>query len=384
MIPIGKPKIDSFRLILPLSKIELNPNHKELNRVLTTINSDGEIISEKEKLDFRNIEDPSSIKYILAKHDIYLKESALKLGISSKSLGEAYFQGINKDTIERVYQKLKAENVVRVTREELLSARVVDVDFCIDYYLEKGDITTLLKRIKALTRPTTKANLGSNLFNQVTNRGIEFGKRDKVGKAYRTKQFLKYYAKALELKHNSTTFFNKYIEPQLQQSRIDLDGSVSIGNPYFNEERLIRIETTIKNSAHFQTYEQNVSTLKDLLRIKPEDMFPYFNRAIRMHMESRRFINPNVKQMKPTDRALMIALKLRAASLRIKPFEAISFLADDMHNGEGTKQELYRTRRKLAELYDSFERPDSTYLEENQKTIFEAIYEAENLGLLPS
>lgn len=383
MIPIGKPKIDSFRLIIPLSKVDLNPNHRELNRVLTTINSDGEIIAEKENLSFRNQDDPASVKYILTKYDVYLKESAIKLGISAKSLGQSYFQGISKDTIEIIYQKLKSEDVVRVTRSELLEARIVDVDFCIDYFLEKGDIKTLINRIRKLTRPTTKANLGSNVFSEQTNKGIEFGKRDKVGKGYKTRQFLKYYAKALELKYNSTEFYEKYLMPQLNQMRILEDGSTVVGNRYFDEDRLIRIETTIKNSAHFKTYGQNIGTLKDVLSIKPQDMSPYFNRAIRMHMESRRFIDPDKKQMKPTDRALMIALKLRAQNLRMKPFDVVPWLAEELLGNEPSKQEMYRMKKKLYDLYDQFERGESLSLDENQKTIFEAIQEAENLGLIP-
>ena len=384
MIPIGKPKIDSLRLIIPISKVDLNPSHRELNRILTTINSDGEVISEKENLSFRNNDDPASIKYILTKYDVYLKESAIKLGISAKSLGGAYFQGISKETIEIIYQKIKSENVVRLTREQLLEARVVDVDFCIDYFLEKGTIKTLINRIRKLTRPTTKANLGSNIFLEKTNQGIEFGKREKVGKGYKTRQFLKYYAKALELKYNSTEFFEKYIVPQLNQLRILEDGSTIQGNRFFDEERLIRIETTIKNSAHFKTYDQNIGTLRDALKIKAEEMFPYFNRAIRMHMESRRFIDPEKKQMKPTDRALMIALKLRAQNFRMKPFDVVPWLAEELLGGEGSKQEMYRMKKKLYDLYDQFERGESLSISDNQKTIFEAIQEAENLGLIPS
>lgn len=384
MIPIGKPKIDSFRLIIPLSKVDLNPSHRELNRVLTTINSDGEIIAEKENLSFRNHDDPASVKYILTKYDVYLKEPAIKLGISAKSLGQSYFQGISKETIEIIYQKLKSEDVVRVTRQQFLEARIVDVDFCIDYFLEKGDIKTLINRIRKLTRPTTKANLGSNVFTEQTNKGIEFGKRDKVGKGYKTRQFLKYYAKALELKYNSTEFYEKYLMPQLNQMRILDDGSTVVGNRYFDENRLIRIETTIKNSAHFKTYEQDVATLKDLLSVKPKEMVPYFNRAIRMHMESRRFIDPDKKQMKPTDRALMIALRLRAQNLRMKPFDVVPWLAEELLGNEPSKQEMYRMKKKLYDLYDQFERGESLSLDEHQKTIFEAIQEAENLGLIPS
>jgi hypothetical protein len=37
------------------------------------------------------------------------------------------------------------------------------------------------------------------------------GSRNSVGEAYTSKQYLKFYAKALELKHHSTLFYDTYI-----------------------------------------------------------------------------------------------------------------------------------------------------------------------------
>jgi hypothetical protein len=38
--------------------------------------------------------------------------------------------------------------------------------------------------------------------------------RNSVGEAYTSKQYLKFYAKALELKHHSTLFYDTYIRVQ--------------------------------------------------------------------------------------------------------------------------------------------------------------------------
>jgi hypothetical protein len=51
----------------------------------------------------------------------------------------------------------------------------------------------------------------SNAFTQEKNTGIEWSSRNSVGEAYTSKQYLKFYAKALELKHHSTLFYDTYI-----------------------------------------------------------------------------------------------------------------------------------------------------------------------------
>jgi hypothetical protein len=48
-------------------------------------------------------------------------------------------------------------------------------------------------------------------FTQEKNTGIEWSSRNSVGEAYTSKQYLKFYAKALELKHHSTLFYDTYI-----------------------------------------------------------------------------------------------------------------------------------------------------------------------------
>jgi hypothetical protein len=76
------------------------------------------------------------------------------------------------------------------------------------------------------------------------------GSRNSVGEAYTSKQYLKFYAKALELKHHSTLFYDTYIRG-------------SIYDKYLIDNKLLRVETTIKNKAHWKTYNLEISTLKD-------------------------------------------------------------------------------------------------------------------------
>jgi hypothetical protein len=46
-------KLDSLRLLIPLEKVTINPNHTEFGRIITTVNDDGEILSTKENHTYR-------------------------------------------------------------------------------------------------------------------------------------------------------------------------------------------------------------------------------------------------------------------------------------------------------------------------------------------
>jgi hypothetical protein len=45
-------KLDSLRLLIPLEKVTINPNHTEFGRIITTVNDD-EILSTKENHTYR-------------------------------------------------------------------------------------------------------------------------------------------------------------------------------------------------------------------------------------------------------------------------------------------------------------------------------------------
>jgi hypothetical protein len=52
-------KLDSLRLLIPLEKVTINPNHTEFGRIITTVN-DGEILSTKENHTYRLNSNPCS------------------------------------------------------------------------------------------------------------------------------------------------------------------------------------------------------------------------------------------------------------------------------------------------------------------------------------
>jgi hypothetical protein len=105
MIPLNKPKIDSLRIRVPLSEVEVNESHSEFFRTLTTVNSDSEVIDEHVKTTYFNKDGIISCSYAVKS---FFGVDMLHIGFSSKLLKEGYFQGINKLNIEKCFDFIKS------------------------------------------------------------------------------------------------------------------------------------------------------------------------------------------------------------------------------------------------------------------------------------
>lgn len=345
MIPLGKPKIDSLRIHLPLSEVTINKTHDTFLRSITSINDEGVIINEHVKTTYFNTDEIVSCSYAVKKP---FGIDTLYIGFSSKTLKELYFNGINKDTIQRCWNFINNEGLIKITKEAFLSASVVDVDFCVDYFIEAevGNIKDVVKVCNDLTIPSKKIN--AIPYTKDTNLGIQWSHRDKVGRAFKTKQFLKYYAKAIELKYNSTPFYEKYIKNALNQTLIDLNGKViTEGNKYFDEQRLLRVETTIKNNLHFESYGYQVKTLRDLLNLKKDkDFLKIFTRPMSQYMSGYREIKHN-EEMTIGQRFKYLTLLNKAKHLNLDIEDVIPSVAMEIY------PENIRARRDLKlELFN--------------------------------
>lgn len=206
------------------------------------------------------------------------------IGVSAKLLKERYWEGINTSNIRVVWQAINDDNVIKVPFETFIAAKVVDVDVCIDKYTlsilgdtEMSRQLTCKEIVRLLHKATRVTERGGPALPppklEETNVGIQFGKRELVGKAYRTKQFLKFYAKLIELQHHAKAFTDVYIK----------HNDVKLYEPSY----FLRLETTIKNAAHFKTYYLNVKTLEDLLSVNLSKAGPlFFQRPINAYMDS--------------------------------------------------------------------------------------------------
>ena len=106
MIPLGKPKIDSLRIHLPLSEVIVNKEHSSFMRSITTSNDDGEVIEEHVNTTYFNPNEIISCSYAIKRP---FGVDTLYIGFSSKSLKQNYFRGIDKQTIKQCFNFINRE-----------------------------------------------------------------------------------------------------------------------------------------------------------------------------------------------------------------------------------------------------------------------------------
>lgn len=349
MIPFGKPKIDSLRLLIPLADVEyIDSSFKqEFTPIsLETGQVDEEKIYEKLQIPHEHfgIKSRFGIEYRFDEN----KESVeyLVFVISSKMLKEQYFIGIDKNTIQRCFNYLNEAGIVKLSKEAFLKAKVVDVDICVDFMLQETTCKDVVKIAYELTKETKGNPLAKFLKKQ--NTGIFWGNRQFVGKAYHTKQFLKYYSKIIELKYNSTKFYNTFLKAQVEEATLFADGTNEA--PYFskkeNIDKLLRVETTIKNKDHWETYGLKVNTLLELLNVDLNSYNIIFNRPIANYMTGHKLIQHRT-DLTPTERMLLQLMHTKAQLLGIEVQDTISSIVYEAFQGKEKTQTIRNQKSQL-------------------------------------
>jgi len=379
MIPLGKPKIDSLRIHLPLSQVEVNPAHKTFMRSITESNDDGEITEETVRTHHFDKEAIISNSYRVRNT---FGVDTIYIGFSSKGLKKNYFRGIDKHTIKQCFQFINNEGLISITKEAFLNASVVDVDFCIDYYLDTEDhkIKDVVQICSDLTIPRKDVTICKYQMNN--NCGIEWNKRDRVGKSYHAKQYLKYYAKALELKNRSTVFYEAYLKPELEKEFIDIEGNRYPNNKFFVDDKLLRVETTIKNNQHFKTYGYKVKTLNDLMKLELDREFlQVFNRPMSKYMTGYREIN-HTEGMTMAQKFKYCAMKLHAEINKMNIENSIPYYVNMMHPDVSKHSARSNLKADLFSIINRNEVAVKT-IKHNRKMWREFIGEIEAKNLIP-
>ena len=384
MIKFKIPKIDSFRLIVPLSDVQVLDSKFMQKFVLLNLDS-GEIYTETEHINTSNFSNHNGIKLGFAMLYFYNEnkeqEQCLVIGINAKMLKSNYFEGINKNTIETIFNYINASGYIKIEKQVFLNAKVTDVDFCIDFKLTNITCKDVFSICHELTIPSK--TIKPNLFELKINRGIEWGKRKEVAKAYKTKQFLKYYAKVLELMHNSTDFYNAYIKDKLNEETLFADSSIFV--PDYNENNILRVETTIKNSDHFNTYGIKCKTLIELLNIDLLKHNAIFNRPIQTYMSGYKTITHNL-ELTLTQRGWIYSLNLLAKSMNLRPIEVVDVLVLQMFPfNPDTKINVLKSSRsqfkkKLIELLHIDKK---TMIQNKMKNTQISMDEIKGFGIIP-
>lgn len=195
---------------------------------------------------------------------------------NSKLLSSRYFEGITKHNIYLVYLSIISQQKVFFTFDDFIGSSCTDVDF-------KKDVltSTLNENIKTMhlfAKESKRANVGCNIFSEYGNKGIEWSSRKRATPA---NPFLKIYHKGLELVNKSKDFHREY-----------LGG--------FNIDKLVRVETTIKNRKHFKRYNIYDTTLNGILNLSQDKLQDVLKDILDIHLNKRIVAPKTPTNMKPS------------------------------------------------------------------------------------
>lgn len=369
-LQLNKAKLDSFRLLFPLHQLELNPHHHTFLNKVAIVNIDGELLQDFQEQ--KNYYDPEAdVSFTYNKARVVwgeTSEDVIKVGISAKCLRQDYLQGITDENLHLVLKQIQEENIItNMTISKLRKARIYDIDFCIDLHMGQHlQVSDVVSMSHQLTIP--KKDVQVNVYNQQTNRGIQWGFRNKVGKAYKQKQFLKYYDKVTELLNRSEGFYNKFLKKELQQ------------NPLWEPNKILRSETTIKNPAHFKSYDLDIKTLDECLSLLYQDIYQFWDRPIQHYMSGKKFLPVNLN-LTPMD--LLIWEKWNEVKIEhqaAKHDDVIDLIVSLYTTENHTKHHRYNFKKQLLKILAKFRESEHEALAKDKGGQYEMIYDK---GLTP-
>ena len=237
---IYKPKIDSGKLSIPLSQVEVKLDSiKDMLLVTYTSTESGEVLEELEQrgkpYQVDNKEDGTYIRVWIEPQINYrdgkaVSEMYLSVLINSKHLGKDYFKGITKETLKCLYERIMSWNLFYCEFKDFQTARFNDVDICFDFQCSPEHFTILKKNIKMSVKDESKFHSKSSK----SNTGLYAPTfRDPRKQATPSNPYIKFYDKDLDLKVRSQKFGKKYLN--------DIDTS-----------NLFRYECTIQSKKHLK------------------------------------------------------------------------------------------------------------------------------------
>lgn len=262
-----KSSIDSFKYRIDLSLIKVvNPNLLD-SLITQTVNSvTGEVINSKE-LKLNSLKPQFNSYHIhFAINDLFGSKYLVIL-INSKLLEKDYLNGINRDNIELVYDKIISANVINISFKDFMEYGLVsDIDVKKDIELDLNSFKDVIKQLYTATKPTKESKYGVKKFNKETNLGIQWNERDNATAKH---PFLKLYHKEIESRHGSN---KEYFYNHINLSDTD---------------NIVRCEATIKNAKELEMYGIKGNRLIDLMNTSNETLTKVIEYALDLNIEPR-------------------------------------------------------------------------------------------------
>jgi len=262
----------------------------------------------------------------------------LTMGISSKVLKTAYFDGIQANNLKTVYDFIISLKVAQFDYQTFLDGLCTDIDLKFDFEINHKEFSQFTKHLQSCAKPTIKKKEGCNRFDQKLNRGIEFA--DRKTPNYLSRPFLKFYDKRTELLHNSSEFYRNH-----------LFGNVNEG--------LCRAETTIKNRTHLDSLKISNSSIHNLSNVTRKRKQEIFNVAIEKNMSytvpilDKEVIKPNENiKLSPSEKFIQyLLIKNELSTDEINAFLNDYKTYDIEHI---TRNSKYNFKKRMKAIYGDF------------------------------
>lgn len=327
-----QPKVDSLQVRIPLSDVEIIDTTL-IDRLITIHEKTGEIIKEeKGKTHTIQTEDGLSFSFWVRKRKPIHQEEVLTeitFLLNSKHLKEKYFEGITTSNVVRVVNEINMLGVIKVSKEVLLKADVLDIDVCIDFPATKEEFKEV-----AVDRHSALAQIRvmdvKKVHNRKDNLGLELNKRDHC---YESRPHTKFYHKSVELDKNSEAFAKAHLQ--------GIDFS-DIG----------RFEFNLKNRDYLRHYslDRRIKSLRDLLTCSTLDMTA-------RQIYKNWFVK---KEYRPPSGDRWYLQQIKIAWSRL-PIEEVEWCVEFQCDGTSNRN----SRKKIRTLYHQF-------MNKNQKEFHEA------------
>ena len=247
---------------------------------------------------------------------------------NSKLLKGRYFEGITAKNIKLVYKCLIGYKVVSFSFIDFLNAECTDVDFKKDI-IYKSDFDILTKKLYAQTIESRDFGKGAKRFNKKNNQGIQFSRRETT--QFKTNPYFKIYHKETEFKYKSIEFRDTYFDGNDCKDRV-------------------RIETTVKNKAHFRKlFKDSDTTLKRLLKLTQEEKELIFKTASKAHLQP--LLTEVNKFPKMKANSLML---LNLLNVIIEKGISFELAKEAAMNGIENSSQRSKKGKELNELYYNF------------------------------
>jgi len=280
---LRSPKWDSLRVELPTEKVI---NHSHIGVPIIKLEKDtGNVVAgldERPLVEMAICNVTNGVKVRWAKeirqsgHN--KSEERYVIQINAKMLCERYFEGININNIRKVYDYLQSFKILEFSYEDFLDGYVYDCDLCYDVTATPEVWNGLCKKVHSQVKMEYLKYVPNGWTDNSRNVGLEFNSRN-AGTP--THPFIKLYHKGLELTNNSYDFNQNYIKKN----------NLPIG----------RLEYNFKRRKHFEYFDVNVTTLRELLGVGMEALKRMLLGAISKFYLEKRIVVRNTSKLGPRE-----------------------------------------------------------------------------------